>query len=358
MDGFTVVALILSVVILAVLVWLLIAVGRLRSRTPQSDVESSIQLLKAELVARQAESLVALRSSIDNANRLLNERLAEGTSALDRRMAVFSEIDTKLGQLSTQARNIETIGGNISTLSELLRAPKMRGNLGEFFLENLLAEILPATMFETQYRFASGLRVDAVIRLGGKLVPIDAKFPLESYERLVASTDGDKAVRKEFAQALKRHIDAISSKYIRPDEKTTEFAIMYVPAEAVYYQLVSQTDDGTFDYALSKKVIPSSPGHLYGFLASIAAISAETRLAQSGLVDGSRQLLAGLTDLADILAKLERYHERMNGSLRSLSASFEKARSETSHMGDRLEKLRHPEVDEQESTSPDSDNQA
>lgn len=356
MDGFTVVVLILSVVILAVLVWLLVAVGRLRSRSSQTDLESSIQLLKAELVTKQAESLVALRSSIDSANRLLNERLAEGTTALDRRMAVFSEIDTKLGQLSTQARNIETIGSNISTLSELLRAPKMRGNLGEFFLENLLGEILPASMFETQYRFASGLRVDAVIRLGGKLVPIDAKFPLEAYERLAASTGDDKVVRKEFAQALKRHIDAISTKYIRPDENTTEFAIMYVPAEAIYYQLVSQTDDGAFDYALSKKVIPSSPGHLYGFLASVAAISAETRLAQAGLVDGSRQLLAGLTDLADILAKLERYLERMNGSIRSLSASFEKARSETSHMADRLEKLRHPNAESQESTAPDSGN--
>lgn len=356
MDAFSVIVLILSAVILVVLIWLLVTVSRLKSQPAHTDLESSLQLLKAELVAKQAESLVALRSSIDNANRLLNERLAEGTTALDRRMAVFSEIDTKLGQLSTQAQNIESIGSNISSLSELLRAPKLRGNLGEFFLENLLAEILPASMYDSQYRFATGQCVDAVIKLGGKLVPVDAKFPLEAYERLAASKADDKSVRKEFAQALKRHIDAISSKYIKPDENTTEFAIMYVPAEAVYYQLVSQTDDGTLDYALSKKVIPSSPGHLYGFLASIAAIFAETRLAQAGVVDGSRQLLAGLSDLAEMLSRLERYHERINGSIRSLSASFEKARAETSHLADRLEKLRHPEFDADEVDDSESSN--
>jgi DNA recombination protein RmuC len=350
MDSLTAVILILCGIALVVLIYLAVSVGRLKSAASQANLESAVQLLKAELVSQQAESLLGLRQSIDNANRLINERLAEGTQALDRRMAVFSEIENKLGQLSTQARNIETIGGNISSLSELLRAPKLRGNLGEYFLENLLAEILPASMFETQYRFAGGQRVDAVIKLGGKLVPIDAKFPLEAYERLTSAED-EKAAQKEFASALKRHIDAISGKYVKPEENTTEFAIMYVPAEAVYYQLVSCTDEDTLAYALSKKVIPSSPGHLYGFLASIAAIFAEIRLTQAGVVDGSRQLVAGLSELAEALARLEKYHERMNGSLRSLAAGFDRARSETSNLANRLEKLRHPEPEDRSGES-------
>ncbi len=341
MDSFTVIILILFICNLAALIWLLVAFRRSRGQINTDKIEATVQLMKAELVARQAESLVALRESIDGANRTLHERLSEGTSTLDRRMEIFSEIENKLGQLATQAKNIETIGSNISSLSELLKAPKLRGNLGEFLLENLLSEILPPAMYETQHRFSTGQRVDAVVKLAGKLLPIDAKFPLEAYERLLKQPD-DRAANRDFAASLAKHVDDISSKYIKPHEETTDFALMYLPAEAVYYQLISQPDYASLRYALSKHVIPSSPGHLYGFLASVAAVYAESHLMQSGLVEGSRKLLAGLQDMTTMLSRLEQYHDRMNGSLRSLSASFDKARQETASLAGRLEKLREP----------------
>ncbi len=341
MDTVTVVLILVVGLQLAVLVWLFVSSRRLRPDPSAGSVEATLQMLKAELLTRQTESLSTLRQSIDSANRLLNERLAEGTSALDRRLSIFGEIENKLGELSTQAQNIEAVGNNISSLSDLLRPPKLRGNLGEMLLENLLGEILPRALFETQYSFAQGRRVDAVVKLAGKLLPIDAKFPLEAFERLTATPE-DKAARRGFFQALKKHVDDISSRYVRPDENTTDFAVMYIPAEAVYYQLVSDGDRDGFEYALSKKVVPSSPGHLYSFLASIGSIYAGLNLELAGMTDGSRKLTDSLNELAEAVSRLERFHERMNGSMRSLTISFEKAREETSGLSLGLEKLRQP----------------
>ncbi len=350
MNTLTIVLLVLLTAQMAVLIWLLVAFRRSRGQLNTDRVEATLQLLKADLIARQAESLVALRASIDSANRLLNERLAEGTSALDRRMSIFGEIENKLGELATQARNIEVVGNNISSLSDLLKPPKLRGNLGEQLLENLLSEILPRALFETQYRFSSGQRVDAVVKLAGKLLPVDAKFPLEAYQRLAAAPE-DKNAQKDFLQSLKKHVDDISGKYIRPEENSTDFAIMYIPAEAIYYQLVSQPDRTGFDYALSKKVVPSSPGHLYSFLSSITSIYAQLNLEKAGMAAGSQKLSHGLAELAEILARLERYQERMAGSIRSLSMSFEKAREETAGLSYGLEKLRQP-LPEEEAVAP------
>jgi DNA recombination protein RmuC len=314
---------------------------RSREATPQSnEFEAAFQSLKSDLLAKQMEGMLSLRDSLDSANRLLNERLSEGTQALDRRMRLFGEIEHRLGELAVQTKKIESIGSNIQSLSELLRPPKLRGSVGEILLENLLAQIMPTALFETQYRFESGRRVDAVVKLGERLLPIDSKFPLESYQRLASSADDPKA-EKEFAQIVKKHVDDIADKYLRPDENTTDIALMYIPAEAVYYQFVSQDNRLGFDYALSRKIIPTSPGHLYAFLASLASV-----YKQAGLTSGSRRLVAALNHLTESVTRLVGYHGRIEGSLRSISTSFDKARQETSSIVDQLHRLQEPEPED------------
>lgn len=331
----------LALLNLGVLAWLLFGARRSGDELASARLEAAIQSLRADLLGRQSESFLALRESLDAANQIVNSRLAEGTSLLDRRMAPLGEIENRLGQLAEQARNIEQIGRNIQSLSELLRPPKLRGALGELLLENLLTQILPRPMFELQHQFPGGQRVDAVIRIGDRLLPIDSKFPLESFERMVAGPD-DPAPAKEFTLALKRHIDAISSRYLRPNDGTTEYAVMYIPSEAIYYQLISLEDRTGLDYALASRVIPSSPGHLYAFLASLVAVHSGTGLLSSGLADEGRRLLAGLNELAEALERLAGLHLRIEGSTRSLSASLERARGETAAMQRRLEALREP----------------
>ncbi len=295
----------------------------LRAKKSKSEDMSSAILseLKTELTTQQLEGLITLKDSVEKANQTIYNRLAEGNAAIDKRLAVVNDIDNKLGQLSTQTQNLESIGKNIQSLSDILKPPKMRGQFGEILLENLLREILPDALLEFQYSFKNNVRVDAVVKLNERLIPIDSKFPLESFNRLRAVSDEQIKIKaeKEFAQAVKKHIDAISEKYICPDENSTEFALMYLPAEAIYTHLLSYEQEQLFQYALHKKVIPSSPGHLYGFLASISAIYRE-----AGISSGSRKFSELLNALNENVSKLNDIHERTAGSLRSAVKNVDK----------------------------------
>jgi DNA recombination protein RmuC len=155
---------------------------------------------------------------------------------------------------------------DLSRLEQALRPPKARGGVGEILLGNLLRDSLPPDAYHLQHTFRTGERVDAVIRVD-KLVPVDAKFPLDNFERLVtAGDDGEKALhQKAFDRDVKQHVDAIASKYILPAENTYDFALMYLPAESVYYELVCGTGN-VYGYALGKRVFPVSPTTLHAYL--------------------------------------------------------------------------------------------
>jgi len=177
-----------------------------------------------------------------------------------------------MGELSKSSQQIYEVGKDIATLQQILKAPKLRGVVGELFLGNLLDQVVPDN-YELQHRFRSGEVVDAVIKLGPKLVPIDAKFPLENFQRLTAAGDAErKALRKRFIADVKKHVDAIASKYILPDEGTYDFALMYIPAENVYYEMIIKDEpdeENVSAYAVSRRVIPVSPSSLYAYLQAI-----------------------------------------------------------------------------------------
>ena len=205
----------------------------------------------------------------------VNERLRENADILQKTQQnlgerldaarVVGSVQKSLGSLEEANRKIYEVGKDIASLQEILRAPKLRGGLGEFFLEDLLVQILPAHHFSTQHSFRSGEKVDAVVKLGSSLVPIDSKFPLENFKRILeATSEEDKArAKRQFAAEVRKHIDAIAAKYIVPDEGTYDFALMYVPAENVYYETIikdeSLGEKNLSQYALSKRVIPVHP---------------------------------------------------------------------------------------------------
>jgi len=216
----------------------------------------------------------------------VNDRLKENADVLnttqqslgerlDNAARVVGQVQRSLGGLEEANRKIYEVGKDIASLQEILRAPKLRGGLGEFLLEDLLGQILPSQHFSIQYAFRSGEKVDAVIKLGSCVVPVDAKFPLENFKRMLeAAGDEEKnRAKRQFGIDVKKHIDAIAGKYILPDEGTYDFALMYIPAENVYYETIirdgAPEEKSLCHYAMSKRVIPVSPNSLYAYLQAI-----------------------------------------------------------------------------------------
>src|SRR5207247_9612632 len=156
-------------------------------------------------------------------------------------------------------------------LEPALRAPKARGGSGALLLENLLRDRLPPGAYQMQYTFDSGERVDAVVRVDRE-IPVDSKFPPDNFNRLVeAETDDERTLaERQFARDVKQHIEAIAAKYIRPDEGTYDFAFMYIPVEAVYYELACGKTGALLAYANERRVFPVSPTTYTAYLQVVA----------------------------------------------------------------------------------------
>jgi len=205
------------------------------------------------------ERLNQMNNSLQEANKIIGQNLGSTAN-------LFGGVQEKLARLEETNRHIYEIGKDISGLQELLRAPKFRGQMGETLLENLLSQVLPKDHYHIQYRFKTSDAVDAVIRLGERLVPVDAKFSLENFQKTLDAKDEQEknTFRRKFIQDVKNRIDEIAAKYILPQENTYDFALMYIPAENVYYEMIIKED--LLSYCMSKKVIPVSPNTFYAYL--------------------------------------------------------------------------------------------
>jgi DNA recombination protein RmuC len=224
-----------------------------------SNLTNQIQLL--------SQALGTIQKSVD-------QRLGENTSRLDNAARSYGEVQKQLVHLQDQVKRVHEVGKDISSLHEILRAPKVRGVMGEIWLDKLLGQMLPQEHFESQYAFKSGEKVDAVIKLQDYLISVDSKFPLENFKKATESQVEEEKLgfKKQFALDVKKHINSISQKYILPDEGTMDFALMYIPAENVYYEIISNNFGNTnlFDFAFEKKIIPVSPNSFYAYLGTIS----------------------------------------------------------------------------------------
>jgi DNA recombination protein RmuC len=220
----------------------------------------ALRVLRVELAALRSESAQQLAER----NADVDRRLEAMTATMDRRLETATNTTTaihqQLGQLGQANAEILARANELKKLEQALRPPKARGGFGELLLANLLRDRLPPDAYTLQYGFKGGERVDAVIRVE-RLVPVDAKFPLDNFERLAdAETDDERALHeKAFARDLKVHVDAIAQRYIRPDEGTYDFALMYLPSEGVYYELVCGKTGALLKFAHEKRVFPVSP---------------------------------------------------------------------------------------------------
>jgi DNA recombination protein RmuC len=308
-------------------------------KSNSTSVQTELHHLRDEMAKALAESARQSREQVALLTNQLNERLKETTSTLqstqtnvgqrlDSTAQVMGQLHQKLGQLEESSKQIYSIGQGLQDLKDILKNPKLRGNMGEFFLEDLLRQILPPEHYTIQHGFRSGETVDAAIRLGDATLSVDAKFPLESFVRLVQLPEGDESRGKEkkaFVSAIKRHADAIAKKYILPDEGTFDFALMYIPAENVYYETIIKDelldDEGSlYSYLLGKKVVPVSPNSLYAYLQVIV-------LGLRGLKvqEHARQMLG---DLQRIEGDVNRFREDfsvLGKHLKNAGGSYEES---------------------------------
>ena len=282
-----------------------------------------------------------LRGITEQVNRQLLDSSGEISKRLDNAARVIGDVQKNIGSLSEASKQIFEVGKNISTLQEILQPPKLRGGLGEQFLGELLSQILPSQFFTLQYMFANGERVDAVVRLGEKLVPIDSKFPLDNFKRILEckTEDERKVYQKTFSRDVKKHIDDIASKYILPQEGTYDFALLYIPAENVYYETITKDDSlgeekGILNYALKKKVIPVSPNSFYAYL-QVIVLGLKGFQIERHAVE-IQALLAGLgKDLRAFQEDFQLVGKHLNNAL----SKFDDARKKLDKYGYKLEQI-------------------
>lgn len=252
----------------------------------------------AELQRTVGEQLQGVAATVAGQLAASQKALGDGfTGATE----VFGRVQGQLGQLTEVASRMERLAASVDELGSILKVPKLRGLLGERSLETLLGEVLPARLWAVQHRFSDGRVVDAVVRLGDRLLPIDAKFPLESYRRLVEASDepARRAARRELERAVKGRIDEIAGRYLRPDEGTLPLALMFIPAEGVWGEVVAgEGSESLVDYGLARRVVAVSPATLYAYLTTVA-------LALRGLdvASGASEVLRSLAALETELAR-------------------------------------------------------
>jgi DNA recombination protein RmuC len=227
------------------------------------------------------QSLLMLQNQISEINKTLNESLSNTHKTIQQQFGqsskIIQDVTERLTKLDETNKQVVGFAEQLQSLENILSNPKQRGILGEYFLEALLSKVLPPDVFQMQYKFKDGEIVDAVIFVKEKIIPIDSKFSLENYNKIVEEKDAAtrEKLEKQFKQDLKNRIDE-TAKYIRPNEKTLDFAFMFIPSEGIYYDLlinqvgaikVSTAD--LIEYAFKKHVIIVSPTSFFAYLQTV-----------------------------------------------------------------------------------------
>ncbi|MFA5430017.1 MAG: DNA recombination protein RmuC [Candidatus Omnitrophota bacterium] len=282
-----------------------------------------------QISSRMDAMAEAVRRSGDSLNKNIGDTLG-----------VFGGVQDKLARVEEVNRRIYEIGRDISSLQELLRAPKFRGKFAETFLENLLSQVLPPDFFQAQYRFRTSDTVDAVIRLGERLLPVDAKFSLENFQKMTAEPQEQAraALKKKFVSDVKDRTDEIASKYILPAENTYDFAFMYIPAENVYYEIIATED--LLSYLISRRVYPVSPLTFYAYLQIIC-------LGLKGLrvEENAERILKTIASLSGEINKFRDDYQLVGRHLQDAGRKYEESSRKLEKLAEKIASVDRQEND-------------
>ncbi len=264
----------------------------------------------------------------------------DGTSqSMHRQIESFTRETEKLrGEISQIQKAME----NVSSFQEFFTSPKARGEWGEASLEHILKEYFPADFYKPQHMFESGEQVDAVLKLPNEmLLPIDSKFPFDNYRRMVSEKDEERKriLRIQFLKDAKKQITDISQKYILPSEGTVEFAIMYIPAEAVYYEINMNREIDIVEYARQKKVILASPNTIFLTLKAIEHWFRDTHITRK-----TQEIIKSISKIQKDSKILKEDFEKIGKHIKNASSAYEKSEKRFDMFSEKVEKLMDKEV--------------
>ncbi|PJE75961.1 hypothetical protein COV04_02300 [Candidatus Uhrbacteria bacterium CG10_big_fil_rev_8_21_14_0_10_48_11] len=287
---------------------------RLRTLGVSRDDDKGFMLLN--------QNMQGVQSRLDETTRSLNTRL-------DRAAEVIQGVNQELGHM-------KEIGRSMRDLQDFLKSPKLRGNIGEQVMRDLLEQYFPRAHFDLQHTFSTGDRVDAVLKTDKGLISIDSKFPLENFQRMHrAESEADAAVAlRDFIRDTKKHISDISKKYILPAEGTADFAIMYVPSESIYYEIIRQ-DEELNGFANEKRVFLVSPNSFYYFL-KVVMIGLEGKRVE----ENARRILETMRAIQKDATKFGSELEVMSKHITNAKNAVDRVNTEYARLAGRIDDIR------------------
>ncbi|HUO75480.1 MAG TPA: DNA recombination protein RmuC [Candidatus Paceibacterota bacterium] len=275
--------------------------------------------------------LEMLEKQIENSRRSSEH----GTTSFISQVQSFTRGMTELQEA---VKNVQEKVRDVASFQDIFKSPKLRGNWGEYSLENALTQYFPRAAWELQHPFSSGEVVDAVLKLpDGKLVPIDSKFNWENFQKM-AESDNELArdqYRKTFLSDVKKKVDEIAKKYVLPGEGTTDFGLMYVPAESIYYEIINQVKDvDVADYARRSKVILCSPNTFYLTVSAIQHWFHDTQFSQQ-----TQAIMKKLGTVITDAGKLSDDFRKLGDHLSDASSAYERSEKKLGQLVERTQKV-------------------
>ncbi len=315
-----------------------------------ADATNALTQVQVQLQQQMDSLRQQTSSSLNQLTDQLNQRLQAHQEVLskthetlggrlDHHANIVKDVHGKLEGLFQATQGVMELKRDIASLQETFKAPQQRGGIGEMLLEKLLKDALPADLWELQHAFNDGNKVDAVIKMEGRYVPIDAKFPLDNFKKLINAKDDTerKGARRAFLTDVKNKIEDIAQKYIRPEEGTYDYAFMYIPAEGVYSEMLSldgSSGEGLLNYAWGKRVFPVSPNTFWAHLQAI-----HFGLKALKIEEKAEEVLEGIQTLKKNFEGFKKDFEILGNHLRNAGQKHEDARKNLDRLGDRLERI-------------------
>ena len=329
--------LLIVITLVLVIVGFLVVIVLMNQRLGELKKNSAVELMKADVVELN-RSIVQLQQNVgDKLDRSQTNVQNSIQAQLSQSSKLISDVTQRLAKLDETNRRVVDVADELKTLQNVLQNPKQRGGLGEYYLDTVLANVLPPHIYETQYKFKDGEIVDAVIHLDKeRLIPIDSKFSLENYNRLIDAkekTERDNLI-KLFKNDLKKRIDE-TSKYIRPNENTLDYAFMFIPSEAIYYDLLVNNVGSTgtnardlIEYAfIDKKVIIVSPTTLLAYLQTVMQ-----GLKSLQIESQAKDIQKRVGELGKHIAAHEQYMQKLGNTLGTTVGHYNNAHKSLARM--------------------------